>query len=163
VSARTVVIGLGNPLLSDDAIGLEAAARLTARFELPADVEVADGGTWGIKLLPDIEHADRLLLLDAIDTAAQPGTVTRLDGEQIPATLAVLMSPHQVDLREVLAVCALRGTTPREMVALGVQPESMATHVGMSTAVLASIDALVDRAVDTLREWGHAVTARDMT
>jgi hydrogenase maturation protease len=161
MTASTIVIGLGNPLLSDDAVGLAAAARLATRFHLPDDVELMDGGTWGMKLLPAIEAAERVLLLDAIDTAAAPGTLTRLEGEAIPATLSVLMSPHQVDLREVLAVCALRGTTPSIMVALGVQPETMATHVGMSARVDAQVDALADQAADVLRTWGHAVTARE--
>lgn len=163
MTGHTVVIGLGNPLLTDDAVGLAAAAALATRHALPDEIELLDGGTWGMTLLPAIEAADRVLFLDAIDTAAAPGTVTRLDGEAIPQTLALLMSPHQIDLREVLGVCALRGTTPRVMVALGVQPESMATHVGMSAVVAAQVDRLADAAADVLRGWGHRVAARDRT
>ncbi|MCU0646836.1 MAG: hypothetical protein MUF00_02465, partial [Gemmatimonadaceae bacterium] len=79
----------------------------------------------------------------------------------IPQTLALLMSPHQIDLREVLAVCALRGTTPTDMVALGVQPERMSTHVGMSDVVAARVDQLADAAAAVLVAWGHAVAPRE--
>jgi hydrogenase maturation protease len=161
VTARTVVIGLGNPLLSDDAIGLAALAELAARHVLPESVELLDGGTWGMTLLPAIESATQVLFLDAIDTGTTPGTLTRLDGAAIPQTLALLMSPHQIDLREVLAVCALRGSTPREMVALGVQPESMSTHVGMSEVVAARVSRLADEAAAVLRAWGHDVSPRE--
>ncbi len=160
MTGRTVVIGLGNPLLTDDAVGLAALGRLEARFALPDAVERLDGGTWGMCLLPAIESAERLLFLDAIDTGAAPGTLTRLEGDAIPRTLAQLMSPHQIDLREVLALCALRGTTPATMVAIGVQPESMGTNVGMTAVVEAQLDAVAEAAAEVLAGWGHPVTAR---
>nr|MCU0648876.1 hydrogenase maturation protease [Gemmatimonadaceae bacterium] len=73
MNRRTVVIGLGNPLLSDDAIGLAALAQLAARYVIADEVECYDGGTWGMTLLPAIESASRVLFLDAIDTGAAPG------------------------------------------------------------------------------------------
>jgi hydrogenase maturation protease len=161
VNTRTIVIGLGNPLLSDDAIGLAALAQLAARYVIAADVELHDGGTWGMKLLPAIESAGRVLFLDAIDTGEAPGTLTRLEGEKIPQTLATLMSPHQIDLREVLAVCALRGTTPHDMVALGLQPEHMSTQVGMSDVVAARVNQLADEAAAVLASWGHPIQPRE--
>ena len=53
----TVVIGLGNPLMGDDGVGLAALERLRDDWDMPADVELVDGGTWGMNLLPVIEDA----------------------------------------------------------------------------------------------------------
>ena len=72
---RTVVLGLGNMLMSDDGIGLAALARLQDDWFIPPQVELVDGGTWGMNLLPIIESADRVLVLDAIDSGAAPGTL----------------------------------------------------------------------------------------
>ena len=70
---RTVVIGLGNPLMGDDGLGLAALARLSEDWTVPPEVELVDGGTWGMNLLPLIEDAGRLILIDAINVGAAPG------------------------------------------------------------------------------------------
>ena len=64
--SSTAVIGLGNPLMGDDGFGLVALERIREEWRLEGDVELADGGTWGMSLLPLIENADRVILLDAI-------------------------------------------------------------------------------------------------
>ena len=67
---RTRVIGLGSPIMGDDGFGLAVLARLEERWELPEDVELVDGGTWGMTLLPTIEDSDHVLFIDAINTGA---------------------------------------------------------------------------------------------
>jgi hydrogenase maturation protease len=160
-SATTAVIGLGNPLLGDDALGLVALERLSQEYQLPDSVSLHDGGTWGMSLMPTIEDATNVLFLDAIDRGETPGTFIRLDGEAIPATLSKMISPHQIDLREVLAVTMLRGTFPYGAVAMGVQPETLATQVALSRVVAAQVDTVVDAAVAQLTAWGHRVVRRD--
>ena len=154
------VIGLGNPLLGDDALGLVALERLSAYYALADDVSLHDGGTWGMSLLPTIEDATHVLFLDAIDRREVPGTFIRLEGEEIPATLAHMVSPHQIDLREVLAVTMLRGTFPHGAVAIGVQPETLATQVALSGIVASKVDEVVAAAVAQLRAWGHECIER---
>ncbi len=154
------VIGLGNPLLGDDALGLVALERLASNYEVPDAVSLHDGGTWGMSLLPAIEDATHVLFLDAIDRKEAPGTFIRLEGAEIPATLAQMISPHQIDLREVLAVTMLRGTFPHSAVAVGVQPETLATQVALSRVVASKVDEVVDAAIAQLRDWGYACSAR---
>jgi hydrogenase maturation protease len=150
---RTVVLGLGNMLMTDDGIGLAALARLQDEWFIPPQVELVDGGTWGMNLLPIIESADRVLVLDAIDSGAEPGTLAALRGEEVPRTLAQKLSPHQIDLREVLALAQLRGTLPAELVALGVQPDVVEMGTALSPTVAARLDELVAMAADQLRAW----------
>jgi hydrogenase maturation protease len=151
---RTVVIGLGNPLMGDDGLGLAALERLRAGWQLPASVVLVDGGTWGMSLLPDIEDADRLLFLDAIDVGAAPGTLHRLQRDQIPRYLATKISPHEVDLRDVLALAELRGTLPQETVAVGLQPAAVELSSDISDVVRARLDDCVLAAVRQLEQWG---------
>lgn len=157
----TAVLGLGNPLLADDALGLVALERLREQYELDDAISVHDGGTWGMQLMPMIEESARVLFLDAIDQGQAPGTVIRLEGEAIPATLAKMISPHQLDLREVLAMTRLRGTFPDDAVAIGVQPETTITRVALSPSVAARVDDVVAAAVAQLEAWGHTVRRRD--
>lgn len=156
----TVVIGLGNPLLADDGLGLEVVGRLARTYDCGPDVELEDGGTWGMNLLPLIETAERVLFIDAIRTGAAPGTVQRLAGEAIPRQLGLKLSPHQVDLQDLVAVATLRGTFPGVAVAIGVEPEVVETRTGLSSSVAARIDDVLDTIVQQLREWGHDVVVR---
>lgn len=151
---RTVVLGLGNMLMTDDGIGLAALARLQDEWFIPRPVELVDGGTWGMNLLPIIESADRVLVLDAIDSGAEPGTLSVLRDAEVPRVLAQKLSPHQIDLREVLALAALRGTLPAELVALGVQPAVVELGTDLSPAVEARLDELVTLAAEQLGAWG---------
>jgi hydrogenase maturation protease len=155
---RCTVIGLGSPLMGDDGVGLVALERLRAEYEIPENVELVDGGTWGMSLLPMIEDAERLLFLDAINTGVAPGSVIALTRDQIPRYLEMKVSPHQVDLRDVLAVAELRGTLPVQTIAIGLQPERVEMFVGLSPTLEHGLDGLLATAVRQLEAWG--VTCR---
>ena len=150
----TVVLGLGNMLMADDGIGLAALAQLQDQWFVPPDVDLVDGGTWGMNLLPIIEAADRLLVLDAIDTGAAPGTLAELRGRDVPRFLSQKLSPHQIDLREVLALADLRGTLPDELVAVGLQPERRDTSTALTPCVQEGRPRMVGVAARTLAGWG---------
>ena len=157
---RTLVLGVGNPLMGDDGLGLAALEMLREEWEIPADVEVVDGGTWGLTLLPAIESSDRLLLIDAIDAGSAPGTLHQLERDQIPRHLATKISPHEVDLREVLALAELRGTLPLEMVAIGLQPAAVELSSELSETVRFRLAELVEAVTQRLARWGHPCRLR---
>ena len=154
---RTVVLGLGNMLMADDGVGLAALARLEEEWFIPRDVELVDGGTWGMNLLPVIERSDRVVILDAIDLGDPPGTLIRLEGDEIPRFLGLKLSPHQIDLREVLALAELRGTLPSHVIALGIQPARVEMSTAFSPEVAARLDQFVHLAAETLYDWGIGV------
>jgi hydrogenase maturation protease len=156
VGGSTVVLGLGSPLMGDDGLGLVALEALRARARLVPEPEWVDGGTWGMNLLPTIESAEHLLLLDAIRADRRPGELIVLEREALPRGLGVKLSPHQIDLQEVLALAELRGRLPMEAVAMGLEPARVELGCGLSPVLDASLDALLDRVVDQLVRWGHA-------
>lgn len=150
----SLVIGLGNPLMGDDGFGLAALERLQDEWTLE-DVELADGGTWGMSLLPLIEDAERLVLLDAIAADAEPGAIVVLERDRLPIYLTRKLSPHQVDLRDVFAAAEWRGTLPAETVAIGVQPESVLLGTELSPIVDRSLETAVTVVIARLVKWGH--------
>jgi hydrogenase maturation protease len=159
-SGRTVVIGLGNTLMGDDGIGVAALNHLQERWSIAPEVELVDGGTAGMCLLPIIEGARRVLLIDAIDMAAPAGTKLRLERDRLPRYLATKISPHQIDLRDVLALAELRGTLPEEAIAIGLQPAVISMTTELSDVVSCRIDELVTDIVRQLAGWGHGCTRR---
>jgi hydrogenase maturation protease len=151
---RMVVVGLGNPLMGDDGIGLAALERLR-HYTFEPSIELVDGGTWGMNLLPIIEDADRLLLLDAINVGAHPGALVVLERNQLPRYLSTKISPHQVDLADVLALAELRGHLTQHTVAIGLQPERVEMIAGLTAGVERQLDRMVGAALSRLGEWGY--------
>lgn len=153
---RILVLCAGSALMGDDGVGLAALERLRSGWKLGPGVELMDGGTWGMNLLPAIESADRLLVVDAVRAGRQPGTVVRLEAEQVPRFFATKLSPHQIDLKEVLALAELRGTLP-PTVAVGVEPGRVELSTELSPEVEAAVPELVRRITEALEEWGAEV------
>ncbi len=151
---QTLVLGLGNILLRDEGVGVRVVERLQELYEFPPGVQVLDGGTLGLELMAYVEAADRLLVVDALDTGAEPGTLGRLEGDEVPAFLSVKISPHQMGLSDLLATARLRGVYPEEVVLWGVQPAAIDVGLELSPVVAAQVEALVDKAVTELHRWG---------
>jgi len=151
----TLVVGLGNPLMTDDGIGLAALERLRAEWLLPDTVELLDGGTWGMNLMPVFESAVDLILLDAVRAGGAPGTLVELEDAAIPRGLALKLSPHQIDVREVLALLALRDTTPARMLVLGMEPDRIEMGTDLSETAERALPALVAQVVRHLEARGH--------
>lgn len=158
--SSVVVLGLGNLLRRDEGLGIRALERLQEHYLLPNGVQVVDGGTLGLDLLCYLEEAQRLLVLDAALTDGPPGTLLRVADDEVPAFFGMRTSPHEIALPDLLAVTRLRGTAPREVVVLGMQPEALALGWELSPAVAARLDALADAAADELRRWGLNIERR---
>jgi hydrogenase maturation protease len=151
----TVVLGAGSPLMGDDGLGVEVVAGLAERFVEEPGLHFLDGGIWGMQLLPQIEDAERLLVVDVIRGGAEPGTLIRMERDEIPRYLRSKISPHQIDLGEVFAVAELRGTFPAVAVALGIEPERVEAYEPISEVVRATVPQLVEAIVEQLDQWGH--------
>ena len=159
----TLVIGLGNALMGDDGFGLAVLAQLEHHWVLPSEFELVDGGTWGMNLLPLIETAGAVLFLDAIRLGAAPGTVHELEGDAVPRRLAHKLSPHQIDLGEVLAIAMLRGTLPPGLFALGIEPAVVEMGTALSPEVESAMPSLLARAAARLERLASAVGGRAET
>ena len=147
-----LVLGLGNELFTDEGVGV-VAARALAERGLP-DVEVLDGGTLGIALLPAVEGRRSLLVLDAVvDPDRRPGELVVLDASEIDRARGVLFSAHQVGITEVLGAAALAGRAPERIAAVGMVPASLETGYGLSATTATGLDAMVDLALDILAGW----------
>jgi hydrogenase maturation protease len=153
--AETLVLGLGNILLGDEGVGVRTVERLLEEYEFPEEVRVMDGGTLGLDLLPYVEDCRRLLVIDAVKAGKEPGTLVRLAGPEVPAFLdASKVSPHQDGLQDLLAVAALKGYLPDEVVLWGVQIRSLGVGLEPSPVVAAQIDSLVNEVLTELARWG---------
>jgi len=144
-------------LLSDEGAGVHAVRALRERYAFPDSVEIIDGGTMGLDLLPFIEGADRLLIVDAVDFKSPPGTVRVVEGRDIKAFLDTKFSVHQIGLPDMLFAAAFSGVAPPEICLVGVQPERIETGLDMSDTLRGKLDEVLDAVVDRLELWGVEV------
>jgi len=145
-----LVLGLGNLLLTDDAVGLELLARLESDWPEGAadpDVEFVDGGTQGLALLGVMAGRRALLVLDAVALGAAPGTVHAMTGQHV---LAMHFNrpdtAHEGGAGQLLALASLSGDLAPHVRVVGVEPERVATGLGLSNAVGAALPSAVARA-----------------
>lgn len=153
-----LVLGIGNLVMSDDAVGVIVAQRLQQEYRFADNVEIMDGGTLGLDLLPKLENITNLIMIDAVETGKKAGTCVRLSGQELPIALQTKVSPHQMGLKDLLAVSELMGHSPGEMVLIGVQPGSIEMEVGLTPEVEAQLETLVANVLAELANWGVSVT-----
>lgn len=149
-----LVLGLGNLVMTDDALGVRVVEALEQRFEFPEQVCLLDGGTLGLDLLPRLEGIDKLLVIDALEMDAEAGTVFRIVGEDVPRAFANKLSVHQMGLQDLLAVAELQGHLPPELVVWGAQSASIEMGTELSNAMFPALDKIVDAVVQELSDWG---------
>lgn len=153
MTENIIVLGLGNILRGDEGVGVHALEALHNACRLPPNVKLVDGGTAGLRLLELIADADRLLVLDAVEAGAEPGTLFRFTPDQLlPAGAST--SAHETGLPEILTLLEATGGRRPETVIIGVQPENVLPwNLDLSPAVQAVLPQLVNLALDQLVHW----------
>ena len=147
-----LVLGLGNVLCCDDGLGVRAVDRLLDEWETPPGARVLDGGTLGLALLAQFQRADRVILVDAIGSDTEPGSLVRLEGEDVEPAVRRRLSVHQVGVADLLDGLRLLDEFPQELVLLGIVPQSLELSVSLSPSVEANLPVLVEWVV---REAGR--------
>ncbi|SHF36676.1 hydrogenase maturation protease [Ruegeria intermedia] len=157
MTARTLILGIGNVLWADEGFGVRCVEALADRWRFDEAVHIMDGGTQGLYLLPYLEEADRLIVFDAVDYGLTPGTLKVVEGDEVPAFMgAKKMSLHQTGFQDVIGTARLMGYCPETLLLIGCQPEELEDYGGGLRAVVAAqIDPALDIALDRLRAWGH--------
>ncbi len=158
---KILVLGVGNVLLTDEGIGVRTVESLLEQYQFPENVEVVDGGTAGMELIEIIANQAHVILIDAVNTGAEAGTVVTLNDDEVPALFRSRISPHQLGISDLLGVMALTGETPKHFTLFGVVPFSMATGVELSPQMLPLKDILVSNVVNKLTELGCEVIKKE--
>lgn len=157
-----VVLGVGNTLLTDDGIGVRivrdcaaecAAEEHAARDDVP-EVTFHDGGTIGLALLPLIEDASGVILVDAADFGGRPGEVRRFEAEAMDAMLRVHRStPHEVAVSDLMLTAELIGMRPERRALVAVQVGNLQLGLEPEPAVLAALPAARAEIAGLLERW----------
>lgn len=151
-----LILGVGNTLLSDDGVGVHVTEILRKKNGFGDHVSIRDGGTIGLSLLPDIEDADHLIVVDAARIDGPPGTVRTFENEQMDAHLSTSKSTvHEVALSDLLDAAMLSGTAPRTRTLIAIQPEYTRWGLEPTAPVKAAIPAACSAVHDVIERWSN--------
>ena len=148
------LIGVGNILLRDEGAGVHVINAIKKRYTFSPEVEIVDGGTMGLDLLPIIEGKDKVLIIDAVDFGKEPGYIGIIENDAIPFVLNTKLSVHHINLSDVLFALKLIGRFPSEICLIGIQPQSIDVGLNMTDGINDKIDKLIEEALIRLKRWG---------
>jgi len=140
----TVVLGLGNPLMGDEGIGVYLIERLTRSAAEYPSVDFVDAGTGGLSVLQYLDGRRKAVLIDCAFMDEQPGAIRRFTPQEVRSTKVLAHeSLHEVDLMRVIEIGRQLDQAPREIVIFGIQPEQVEFGQGLSPTLMESIDEYV--------------------
>jgi hydrogenase maturation protease len=151
---KVTLIGLGNLLLRDEGVGIHAVRAVEACGLTSADLEIVDGGTAGLDLLPYVEDRDSVLFVDAVNFGREPGYIGVLENQEIPAQFAIKDSLHHLGLMDILATAQLLDVAPRQTCLIGIQPHTIEPGLELSDLLQAQMPELLARILAKLQDWG---------
>ncbi len=161
---NVLVLGIGNLLWADEGFGVRVVEAFHRDYEAPDTVTVLDGGTQGVYLVQHVRDADVLIVFDAIDYGLEPGTMKRVEGDEVPRFLGCRkVSLHQTGFQEVIAMADMMGDLPHTMVLIGVQPVELDDYGGSLRPIVHDrIEPAIQMAIEELAKFGIAVRKRDV-
>jgi hydrogenase maturation protease len=148
---------LGNKVMADDSAGLVALERFQNEYVVDDAVDYMDGGTLGLDLLVYLEEYGTVLIADCLMSDGKPGDVCIVEAEDVNAVFQRCLSPHQMGIKDLLAVLQLQGRMPSRLKVVGVEGESIELSVDLTPDVEAAIGKVVETMASVLTEWGHEV------
>lgn len=158
---RVLVIGQGNVLLGDEALGPEVIRVLESRYQFPDDVRLLEIGTQGLNLVPFLEGAEALVSVNSLHGKGVPGEVRFLDRAAVMRDdPEYRMSPHAFGMKGHLESLEFAGSGPRQVFVLGAIPEDVELGVGLSRTMKEAVPKVVAELIALLRRLGVEATER---
>lgn len=154
---KTLILAVGNLLMTDEGAGIHVLNYLIEHNEEDDSVEYMDGGTLSFSIAAHIENANQLIVIDAAELHAPPGTVQTFVGDDMIAQLgSCKLSVHEVGLIDLMDMVRLNDHFPQRHALVGIQPLTIADWSDQpSEPVAASIPKAASEVNRLLEEWSH--------
>ena len=154
MTCSTLILGLGNVLLTDEAVGAEVVRRLRAESDPEAPLQFLDGGTLSFTLAVSIAECPRLIVIDAAVMGDAPGSVRVFEGEAMDSQLSRhAKSVHEVSLSDLLDMARLTDSLPARRALVGIEPEIVDWGDCLTPSVEAAVPIAMRRVHELLFRW----------
>jgi len=141
---ETVVLGLGNVLMSDEGIGVRIIERLSAESEKFPFVDFIDGGTGGVSVLHHIEGRRKAVIIDCALMGASAGAIKRFLPSEVESVKKLShQSLHEADILRIIRMAEELNQCPEEVIFFGVEPEHVRAGEELSATLACKMDDYV--------------------
>jgi hydrogenase maturation protease len=162
---KILVLGIGNTLLADEGVGIVAMNELRTRYGSRDDIEFLDGGTLSFTLAVPISECDALLVIDAAELGAEPGTVRRFEGEEMDRFLGENRkgSVHEVGLLDLRSISLLTGHWPKQRALIGIQPAFVGWGDALTPSVASAMQEICATAIGIIGSFSDSEMLSETT
>lgn len=153
-SQKTLILGLGNVLLTDEAVGPVVVGRLAAELEGDPHLRLLDGGTLSFTLAVPIEECERLIVVDAAALGEPPGSVRVFEDGAMDRQLSRhAKSVHEVSLADLMDMARLTDRLPTRRALIGIEPALVDWGDGLTPEVAAAVPLAMAEVRRLLSRW----------
>jgi len=155
MTGKTVVIGIGNALLSDEGLGVRAVDAIKPFYTTDKSIEFIDGGTLSFTLINFFDNSDNLIIIDATNLRADPGTIQIFIADDVTQFLNTYKpnAVHDVNLFDVLTTARLMNRYPKNIALIAVQPKTMSWGTCLTEAVQSALPQVNRHVSDLFDQW----------
>ena len=153
MKSRIAIIGLGNILLQDEGIGIHVVQYLQQSYSFHPKIELIDGGTAGLELIPYFEENDKIIIVDAVDFGKEPGFIGSFKNDEILHLFKEKISLHHLGLSDLLGDLKLHNIYPQQIYLFGMQPAHMDIGLELSEIIQPKIEQFCKILKQQLLNW----------
>lgn len=147
--------------MGDDGVGPYFARTLESRYDFSEGIEVVDFGTPGLDFVVHIAGLDSLILVDAVDSGKEPGSIWLYRKADIMASpVPMRLDPHQPALKESLLVADIDGNGPKDVVLIGITGQKYGFSNTLTDPVRKAVDEAIDLVLKELDALGVSYTKK---
>lgn len=147
------VVGIGNIIMQDEGFGVRCAEYLQKITDYPDFVQIIDGGTLGMDLMPYIAGTKKLLFIDAIDVEGNVGDFYQFTGDELNAYFKNKITIHDVGVNDMLAVLKLTDNPIEEVIVMGIKPEVVSMGLDMTEKIAKKVPEVAQKAKELVDKW----------
>jgi len=137
----TVVLGLGNRLMSDEGIGTLIVERFLTEAEKYPSVEFINLGTRGVSILHYIDSRRKVIMVDCAYMGTQPGTIKRFRPDEVKSVKKLAhQSLHEIDALKIIELARKLNLAPQQIVIYGIEPEHVKPGQQLSETLTKKMD-----------------------
>jgi hydrogenase maturation protease len=141
VAGDIIVLGLGNPLMSDEGIGCRIIECLLAQAEKFPSVDFVDAGTGGLSVLHLIANRKKAIIIDCAYMEMEPGAIKKFRPDEVKTIKKLAhLSLHETDIIKVINLAKMLGQYPKQLVIFGIEPHTIESQPALSNTLNAKIN-----------------------
>jgi len=152
---KVIILGIGNLLLKDEGVGIHLI-QLLEKESLPPGVELVDGGTSTLDILPLLKEADKIIVVDAMQARGEPGSIYRCRPQDLIPSEDAPMSLHHIDFVQALKMAQLLGDDlESRTIIFGVEPQEIGWEIGLTPPLAEKMPLLKQLVLEEVLKTGE--------